>query len=105
LWDTAIRTETEAVTNKKLEYNAKNLNDLRWRAFLHWGMLEMDEQQKPTFCRPSMMMGRDCRHSQCDHHVYRLAEIWRNDRRGHFDEHPWGTFDAPIMSKTLPSPR
>ncbi len=27
LWDTTIRTDTEALTKKKLEYNAKNLND------------------------------------------------------------------------------
>src|SRR5580704_6588845 len=27
LWATTIRTDTEALTKKKLEYNAKNLND------------------------------------------------------------------------------
>src|SRR6202034_725812 len=27
IWDTTIRTDTEALTKKKLEYNAKNLND------------------------------------------------------------------------------
>src|SRR5215475_11446195 len=27
LWTTTIRTDTEALTKKKLEYNAKNLND------------------------------------------------------------------------------
>ena len=27
LWDTVIRTDTEALTKKKLEYNAKNLDD------------------------------------------------------------------------------
>src|SRR6202035_5090006 len=27
LWDTTIRTDTEALTKKKLEYNAPNLND------------------------------------------------------------------------------
>src|SRR5580704_16863326 len=27
LWDTYIRTDTEALTKQKLEYNAKNLND------------------------------------------------------------------------------
>ena len=27
LWDTTIRTDTEALTKKKLEFNAKNLND------------------------------------------------------------------------------
>src|ERR1041384_4174007 len=27
LWDSVIRTDTEALTKKKLEYNAKNLTD------------------------------------------------------------------------------
>ncbi|HEX4486217.1 MAG TPA: ThuA domain-containing protein, partial [Terriglobales bacterium] len=27
LWDTTIRTDTEVLTKKKMEYNAKNLND------------------------------------------------------------------------------
>jgi hypothetical protein len=27
LWTTTIRTDTEALTKKKLEFNAKNLND------------------------------------------------------------------------------
>ena len=27
LWDTTLRTDTEVLTKKKLEYNAKNLND------------------------------------------------------------------------------
>src|SRR5712692_6126077 len=28
LWTTTIRTDSEVLTKKKLEYNAKNLNDL-----------------------------------------------------------------------------
>ena len=35
LWDTVIRTDTEALTKKKLEYNAKNLNDFDAVALLH----------------------------------------------------------------------
>ena len=27
LWDTTLRTDTEVLTKKKLEYNAQNLND------------------------------------------------------------------------------
>src|SRR5204863_8273795 len=46
LWDTTIRTDTEALTKKKLEYNAKNLNDFDAVLFYTGGTLEMDEQQK-----------------------------------------------------------
>ena len=46
LWDTTIRTDTEVLTKKKLEYNAKNLNDFDAVLFFTGGELEMDSQQK-----------------------------------------------------------
>src|SRR5262249_5808512 len=46
LWDTTIRTDTEALTKKKLEYNARNLNDFDAVVFYTGGTLEMDDQQK-----------------------------------------------------------
>src|SRR6202048_3987297 len=49
LWDTTIRTDTEALTKKKLEYNAKNLNDFDAVLFYTGGTLEMDDQQKADF--------------------------------------------------------
>src|SRR3982074_983567 len=49
LWDTTIRTDTEAITKKKLEYNAKNLNDFDAVIFFTGGTLEMDPQQKADF--------------------------------------------------------
>ena len=49
LWDTTLRTDTEALTKKKLEYNAKNLNDFDAVVFFTGGELEMDAQQKADF--------------------------------------------------------
>ncbi len=46
LWDTTIRTDTEALTKKRLEFNAKNLNDFDAVLFFTGGELEMDAQQK-----------------------------------------------------------
>jgi len=46
LWTTTIRTDTEALTKKKLEYNAKNLNDFDAVMFYTGGELEMNEEQK-----------------------------------------------------------
>src|SRR5690242_10766214 len=46
LWTTTIRTDTEALTKKKLEYNAKNLNDFDAVMFYTGGELEMDAEQK-----------------------------------------------------------
>src|SRR5678815_4227345 len=49
LWDTVIRTDTEALTKKKLEYNAKNLNDFDAVVFYTGGTLEMDASQQADF--------------------------------------------------------
>src|SRR5437764_2589983 len=46
LWETTLRTDTEVLTKKKLEYNAKNLNDFDAVLFFTGGSLEMDAQQK-----------------------------------------------------------
>src|ERR1700758_5482345 len=46
LWDTTIRTDTEVLTKKKLEYNAKNLNDFDAVLFYTGGELEMNPEQK-----------------------------------------------------------
>jgi hypothetical protein len=46
LWTTTIRTDTEVLTKKKLEYNAKNLNDFDAVLFYTGGSLEMNPEQK-----------------------------------------------------------
>src|SRR5262250_634367 len=46
LWDTTIRTDTEVLTKKKLEYNAKNLTDFDAVFFYTGGDLEMNDEQK-----------------------------------------------------------
>src|SRR5580698_6051239 len=46
LWTTTIRTDTEVLTKKKLEYNAKNLNDFDAVLFYTGGDLEMNDEQK-----------------------------------------------------------
>jgi len=46
LWETTLRTDAEALTKKKLEYNAKNLNDFDAVLFYTGGNLEMNAEQK-----------------------------------------------------------
>ena len=46
LWDITIRTDPEATRKKKLEFNAKNLDDFDAVLFFTGGELEMDAQQK-----------------------------------------------------------
>jgi len=46
LWTTTIRTDTEALTKQKLEYNARNLTDFDAVLFFTGGELEMNMEQK-----------------------------------------------------------
>src|SRR6187402_1072300 len=47
-WDTTLRTDTEPLTKKKLEYNAKNLNDFDAIVFYTGGTLEMDDERNAS---------------------------------------------------------
>ena len=48
LWTTTIRTDTEVLTKKKIEYNAKTLNDFDAVMFYTGGDLEMNDEQKAS---------------------------------------------------------
>jgi uncharacterized protein len=97
LWDTTIRTDTEALTKKKLEYNAKNLNDFDAVIFFTGGTLEMDAQQKTDFLS---FVHDDGKGFIGIHSAAITFTDWPEYGEmvgGYFDDHPWGTFDAPIL--------
>jgi len=97
LWETTLRTDTEVLTKKKLEDNAKNLNDFDAVFFLTGGELEMDAQQKADFL--SSIHG-DGKGFIGVHGATITFTEWPEYGRmigGYFDEHPWGTFHAPIL--------
>ncbi|HEY2015892.1 MAG TPA: ThuA domain-containing protein [Bryobacteraceae bacterium] len=97
LWDTVIRTDTEALTKKKLEYNAKNLNDFDAVLFYTGGTLEMDDQQKADFLS---FIHEDGKGFIGVHSATITFTKWPEYGEmigGYFDEHPWGTFDAPVL--------
>ena len=97
LWDTTIRTDTEILTKKKLEFNAKNLNDFDAILMFTGGDLEMDAQQKADFLSFVHDDGKGLVG------VHSAAITWVNWPEfvdmlgGDFDEHPWKTFKAPII--------
>src|SRR6266550_1750867 len=97
LWDTTIRTDTEALTKKKLEYNAKNLNDFDAVLFYTGGTLEMDDQKKLDF----MSFIHDDGKGFIGVHSTAITFVkWPefvDMLGGTYDEHAWGTFDAPIV--------
>jgi uncharacterized protein len=97
LWDTTIRTDTEALTKRKLEFNARNLNDFDAVLFFTGGELEMDDQQKADFLS---FVHDDGKGFVGVHSAAITFTSWPEYGEmigGHFDEHPWGTFDAPII--------
>jgi type 1 glutamine amidotransferase len=97
LWDTIMRTDTEALTKKKLEYNAKNLNDFDAVLFFTGGDLEMDAQQKADF----ISFIHDDGKGFIGVHSAAITFIdwpeYGDMIGGYYDEHPWLTFDAPII--------
>lgn len=97
LWDTTLRTDTEALTKKKLEYNAKNLNDFDAVLFFTGGDLEMDAQQKADF----ISFIHDDGKGFIGVHSAAITFVdwpeYGNMIGGYYDEHPWLTFDAPIL--------
>ena len=97
LWDTVIRTDTEPLTKKKLEYNAKNLNDFDAVLFYTGGTLEMDDQQKADFLSFIHDDGKGFIGVHSATITFTKWPEYGEMIGGYFDEHPWGTFDAPIL--------
>jgi uncharacterized protein len=96
-WDTVLRTDTEVLTKKKLEYNAKNLNDFDAVLFFTGGDLEMDAQQKADF----ISFIHDDGKGFIGVHSAAITFVdwpeYGDMIGGCYDEHPWVTFDAPII--------
>jgi len=97
LWDTWIRTDTEVLTKQKLEYNAKNLNDFDAALFYTGGTLEMDARKKADFLS---FIHDDGKGFIGIHSAAITFTDWPEYGEmigGYYDEHPWGTFDAPVI--------
>jgi uncharacterized protein len=97
LWDTTIRTDTEALTKKKLEYNAKNLTDFDAVLFFTGGDLEMDAQQKADLLSFVHDDGKGFIGVHSAAITFTKWPEFVDMVGGTFDEHPWKTFDAPII--------
>ena len=97
MWDTFIRTDTEALTKKKLEYNAKNLNDFDAVLFYTGGTLEMDDEKKAALLSFVHDEGKGFIGIHSATITFTDWPEYGEMIGGYFDEHPWGTFDAPIL--------
>ena len=101
LWDTTLRTDTELITKKDLGHrNAKNLNDFDALVFASTtGELDMDDSQKSDMMSFIKEDGKGFVgiHAALDTN-YKWPE-YGEMIGGWFDQHPWFTFEAPIINE------
>lgn len=100
LWDTTMRTDTELLTKKKLDRNAKNLDYFDVLVFASTtGELDMDASQKRDMMS---FIHDDGKGFVGIHAALDTNYTWPEYGEmigGWFDDHPWGTFNAPIVNE------
>jgi hypothetical protein len=100
LWDATLRTDTELLTKKTLESNAKNLDYFDALVFVSTtGELDLDDNQKKDMLAFIKDDGKGFVgvHAALDTN-YKWPE-YGEMIGGWFDEHPWSTFNAPIVNE------
>jgi uncharacterized protein len=100
LWDTELRSDTELLTKKKLGNNAKNLDYFDLLIFASTtGELDMDDSQKKDMLSFIHDDGKGFVgiHAALDTN-YKWPE-YGEMIGGWFDQHPWMTFQAPIVNE------
>lgn len=106
LWDTTIRTDTELVTKKDpKKNNVKNLNYFDVLVFASTtGELDMDASQKQDMLS---FIKDDGKGFVGIHAALDTNYTWPEYGEmigGWFDQHPWSTFNAPILNEDPNSP-
>lgn len=100
LWDTVLRTDTELLTKKKLDRNAKNLDYFDAVVFASTtGELDLTDEQKADVLSFVHDDGKGFVgiHAALDT-LYKWPEYGKMIG-GYFDQHPWMTFNAPIRNE------
>jgi type 1 glutamine amidotransferase len=100
LWDTTMRTDTELLTKKNLDRNGKNLNYFDVLIFASTtGELDMDASQKQDMMS---FIKEDGKGFVGIHAALDTNYTWPEYGEmigGWFDQHPWMTFNAPIINE------
>jgi uncharacterized protein len=100
LWDATLRTDTELITKKELDRNGKNLNYFDALVFVSTtGELDLDDSQKKDMLSFIKDDGKGFVgvHAALDTN-YKWPE-YGEMIGGWFDQHPWSTFNAPIINE------
>ena len=98
MWEANLRTDYEWITKKKLGRNSKNLADFDALVFANTtGEMDLDDQQKKDLLSFVHDDGKGFVgvHAALDSN-YQWPE-YAEMIGGWFDQHPWNTFDAPIV--------
>jgi uncharacterized protein len=100
LWDATLRTDAELITKKNLGRNAKNLDYFDALVFVSTtGELDLDDSQKKDMMSFIKEDGKGFVgvHAALDTN-YNWGE-YGEMIGGWFDQHPWMTFNAPIINE------
>lgn len=100
LWEAVLRTDTELITKKNLQRNAKNLDYFDALIFTSTtGELDLDDSQKQDMMSFIKDDGKGFVgiHAALDTN-YKWPE-YGEMIGGWFDQHPWMTFNAPIINE------
>ncbi len=100
LWDATLRTDVELVTKKDLGRNTKNLDYFDALVFVSTtGELDLDDSQKKDMMSFIKDDGKGFVgvHAALDTN-YKWPE-YGEMIGGWFDQHPWSTFNAPIINE------
>lgn len=100
LWEATLRTDTELITKKSLERNAKNLDYFDALVFVSTtGELDLDDSQKKDMMS---FIKDDGKGFVGVHAALDTNYKWPEHGEmigGWFDQHPWMTFNAPIINE------
>ena len=100
LWDTVLRTDVGPITKKKLDKNAKNLDYFDAIVFVSTtGELDLDDSQKNDMLS---FIKDDGKGFVGIHAALDTNYTWPEYGEmigGWFDQHPWMTFNAPIINE------
>jgi type 1 glutamine amidotransferase len=105
LWDTYLRTDTELITKKTLDRNAKTLPYFDALVLASpTGEMDLDDSQKTDLLSFVQDDGRGLVgiHAAADSN-YKWDQYGLL-LGGWFDQHPWNTFDAPIVQEDADFP-
>jgi hypothetical protein len=100
LWEATLRTDVELITKKDLSRNTKNLDYFDALVFMSTtGELDLDDSQKKDMMSFIKDDGKGFVgiHAALDTN-YKWPE-YGEMIGGWFDQHPWGTFNAPIINE------